>query len=290
MNHKDLFLLFSTTHTIKDKLILATTSDIRKITGRPLQDCRAFILVSSGTILMEANGKEITMGKYSLSDIMEGVHFTIKKTSEDLKAYCIMPNYKFACQSLKELKPGPETYILNIMNVPVMQLSKDEYETLEKQTKMLEECLRNINHYYREELCCSYFRNFMLELGNILFMHKDEADTNQLITKKPDAMTLDFIRLVWKNFKTEHYADFYAKELNISTKHLARIIKATLGITPHDFICHELLHKSISMLEDNSLTIQQISDMLHFSDQASFSKFFKKYMKVSPVVYRKQEK
>lgn len=290
MNHKDLFQLFSTTHTIRDKLILATTPDIRRLSGRHIQDCRAFILVSNGTLLLEANGKDITMEKYSFTDIMDGVHFTIKRTSDDLKAYCIMPNYKFACQSLKELKPGPETYILDIMNVPATQLTKEEYEALEKQAKMLEECLCNINHYYREELCCSYFRNFMLELGNILFMHKNEIDTNRIITKKPDATTLEFIKLVWKNFKTEHYADFYAEELNISTKHLSRIIKATLGVTPHDFICHELLHTSISMLDDKKLSIQQISDTLHFSDQASFSKFFKKYMKVSPVIYRKQEK
>ncbi len=34
-------------------------------------------------------------------------------------------------------------------------------------------------------------------------------------------------------------------------------------------------------------TVQQVADMLHFSDQSTFGKFFKKHMGLSPMEYRK---
>lgn len=43
----------------------------------------------------------------------------------------------------------------------------------------------------------------------------------------------------------------------------------------------------MTLLEDNTTPIQQIAETLSFSDQASFSKFFKKHKGISPIAYRK---
>jgi AraC-like DNA-binding protein len=42
-----------------------------------------------------------------------------------------------------------------------------------------------------------------------------------------------------------------------------------------------------SLLRDPSLTIAQVADMLYFSDQFFFSKFFKRYTGITPSDYRK---
>ncbi|MDM8307733.1 helix-turn-helix domain-containing protein [Phocaeicola barnesiae] len=42
------------------------------------------------------------------------------------------------------------------------------------------------------------------------------------------------------------------------------------------------------MLEDERIPVGQIAEELHFSDQASFSKFFKKQMKMAPMLYRRK--
>ncbi len=38
-----------------------------------------------------------------------------------------------------------------------------------------------------------------------------------------------------------------------------------------------------------SIPVSQIAEELHFSDQASFCKFFKKHKKVTPMAYRRRE-
>ena len=41
------------------------------------------------------------------------------------------------------------------------------------------------------------------------------------------------------------------------------------------------------LLKAPQATVQQVADMLHFSDQSTFGKFFKKHMGISPMEYRK---
>ena len=97
------------------------------------------------------------------------------------------------------------------------------------------------------------------------------------------------MKLVSKHFKEEHNVDFYAEALCVSTKHLIRVVKEIMGKTPHVVICNELIHQAMAMLEDESIPVSQIAEELHFSDQASFCKFFKKHKKVTPMAYRRRE-
>ncbi|WP_233552114.1 helix-turn-helix domain-containing protein [Parabacteroides sp. AF48-14] len=41
------------------------------------------------------------------------------------------------------------------------------------------------------------------------------------------------------------------------------------------------------LLKAPQATVQQVADVLHFSDQSTFGKFFKKHMGISPMEYRK---
>ena len=59
-------------------------------------------------------------------------------------------------------------------------------------------------------------------------------------------------------------------------------------MSPHDIIAGEVLSLAVQLLQNDNMLIQQVADVLHFSDQAAFSKFFKKYIGMSPVEYRKE--
>lgn len=56
--------------------------------------------------------------------------------------------------------------------------------------------------------------------------------------------------------------------------------------TPHQYILNRKLEKSKKLLKNNSLTITDISYELGFTDSSHFSKFFKKYVNMSPSQYR----
>ena len=49
-----------------------------------------------------------------------------------------------------------------------------------------------------------------------------------------------------------------------------------------------LIIQAKSLLRTTSKSIQEIADELHFSDQASFGKFFKKHTTMTPKKYKQE--
>lgn len=286
MNSKEPMLQFSPACVLADKVTLVLPSEFDKLVGRSIVGRHLFILVSQGTLQAEVNGKEYEMSECSLLDMMDWAGFRVLHVSADLRAYCLLPGREFTNESLANFKPCPDSYLVNRFYSPVLSLSRQECETLERQYLLLASALGNPSHCYRQELACVYFKSFMLELGNIAFARLKGDNALPSALGKRDVIMISFVRLVRQHFQTEHLVDFYARELGISSKHLSRIIKEVMGKTPHDVICHELVQHAMTLLKVDKFSIQGIAADLHFSDQASFCKFFKKWTGMTPGEYR----
>lgn len=95
-----------------------------------------------------------------------------------------------------------------------------------------------------------------------------------------------FISLVQKNFKRERFLDFYASQLELTTKHLSRSVKSFTGYSAVDWIDRYVILEAKVLLKSTNLTIQQISDELNFTSQSLFGKYFKKHVGMSPKDFR----
>ncbi|MEO2071142.1 MAG: helix-turn-helix domain-containing protein [Zunongwangia sp.] len=90
--------------------------------------------------------------------------------------------------------------------------------------------------------------------------------------------------------RKERQVQFYADKLCVTPDYLTKILKEASRMTTKEIIEEAVIMEARKLLMDNSLTIAQIADMLHFSDQSFFGKFFKKKMKISPNFFRNQYK
>ncbi len=288
MTQNELLPLFPSICSMDGLILLVPPSEFKKLEGCNISGARMFMLVSGGSVSLELSGHKYEMGAYSFLDIMEMVTVRIDRLSPDLRAWCLFVTFEFASESLKNLRPGPQKYLLEMLHLPIQQFSQEENDIIEMQLSLLKESLHNIKHYYRYELVSLYFRSFSLELGNIMFSYETGTDDYPPYVTKRDFITLNFMKLVSKHFAQEHNIEFYADALCISSKHLTRIVKSMIGKTPHAVISYEILHQAMTMLEDDNIPVGRISEELHFSDQAAFSKFFKKQMNISPMDYRRK--
>ena len=66
------------------------------------------------------------------------------------------------------------------------------------------------------------------------------------------------------------------------------LTKSFSGKTVNQWISEALIRESEILLRNPDLTIQQVADMLNFSDQSSFGKFFKKHRDISPLAFKRQ--
>lgn len=287
MTQTELSYLFPSTCSLGNLVLLISPSDFPRLKGITIEKSRLFLLVCQGAVSISINGKdyELTQG---LVDLLDTSSLFISACSNNLKAWGLLPTFEFASASLKNLRPGPMVHPQERLNIPIINFTQQEIELMQKQLQQLQEVLADTSHYYRHEMAELYFRSFNLELGNALYHHLQEADHAPKYISRQDFITLNFFKLINEYAIREHRLNFYAQSLCISEKHLTRIIKEATGKTPYSFICHEILHHAMALLEDNKYSIGEVADILGFSDQSAFCKFFKKQKMISPMTYRKQ--
>ncbi|MDE6295550.1 MAG: helix-turn-helix domain-containing protein [Muribaculaceae bacterium] len=95
-----------------------------------------------------------------------------------------------------------------------------------------------------------------------------------------------FLRLVQENFRKERFLDYYADRLELTPKHLSRIIKQHTGFTAVEWINRYIILEAKVMLSSTNMNVQQIAEELNFPSQSFFGKYFKKATGVSPKDFR----
>lgn len=136
---------------------------------------------------------------------------------------------------------------------------------------------------YREELISSVFHTLMVLLSS--FRHeqtKSQQDSdNQLSHKFNDA--------VIEHYRQSREVSFYARMFHLSPKYFSTLIRQETGISASEWIGRYVVLQAKGMLlQQRNLTIQQVADRLGFTDQASFSRFFKARTSLSPTEYREK--
>ncbi|WP_394924158.1 AraC family transcriptional regulator [uncultured Robinsoniella sp.] len=90
-----------------------------------------------------------------------------------------------------------------------------------------------------------------------------------------------------KNLSAQLKIENMAKEMHVSYYSLSRNFKRDTGIGIKEYLEDMLLKKAKHLLLTTDLQLQEIANELQFCDPFYFSRFFRKYEKVSPREYRK---
>ena len=76
----------------------------------------------------------------------------------------------------------------------------------------------------------------------------------------------------------------------ISSQHLCRIFKETMRMRPTEYLTYRRLGEAKNLLRHSNHSVAEIGSMCGFPDPGYFSTVFRRYEKVSPVEYRKNQK
>lgn len=272
---------------IGENFIFLKTGDLESFSKFSLVGCRVLMLLVSGTMSVTMNGRNIAMKSYDYMDVFEGTKVEFNEISQDTEYYCIVTTRKFIADSLRDVILSPRHYMFKILKNPIISLTQLETETVCEHMRRIEQALYKVEHNYRAEMVKTCIRGLALDFGDIIIKKFDKEPPKHNLKKK-DVIMVNFMDMVWKHFKDNREVSFYARELCVTPKHLSRVVKECSGMSPHDIIAGEVLSLAVQLLQNDNMLIQQVADVLHFSDQAAFSKFFKKYIGMSPVEYRKE--
>ena len=93
--------------------------------------------------------------------------------------------------------------------------------------------------------------------------------------------------LLADNYREQRNVEFYAERMNISSKHLSRVIRSYTGKSVHQWIDEFVALEIKNLLKYSNLSIQQISFELNFPNPSFMGQYFKRITGLTPGEYKK---
>jgi AraC-like DNA-binding protein len=115
-----------------------------------------------------------------------------------------------------------------------------------------------------------------------------DINIENLVSSNYSKILENLENLINTNFYREKLPNFYANQLNITTKHLNRIVKQTINKTTSQLISERILLEAKRLIVHSNNNLANIADTLEFSDYAYFSKFFKSKTGTTPMNFKKK--
>jgi YesN/AraC family two-component response regulator len=175
-------------------------------------------------------------------------------------------------------------FLFNSGGMHIQLASEDATRLMTVITMLREKNFADGDHPFTAEVVRHFFNVFQFELAG--FYHKYSNQKKQVHDHKEELLWR-FLALLSKHVKTERSLQFYANRLFVTPKYLTQTVKKLSGKTAGEYIEELVIVEAKSLLRDPSLTIAQVADMLYFSDQFFFSKFFKRYTGITPSDFRR---
>jgi AraC-like DNA-binding protein len=160
----------------------------------------------------------------------------------------------------------------------VTQLDNNEFESFRAMFKVIDLHANSSNSFHTEVICGIVYSM----VNEVAYLYEKYGNATKSIHK----LALRFREAVAKHCKEHRSVQFYADYLHIHPKYLSQVISAETGLTASEWIQNQVVLEAKILLQDQTLSIGAITEILHFSDQSTFGKYFKKYSNITPSAYR----
>ncbi|WP_099465029.1 helix-turn-helix domain-containing protein [Parabacteroides provencensis] len=243
------------------------------------------VLVTDGSSKINIDYIPYTVEKNSFITIMPTHTVQILSVTKDFKARMVIASKPFLDECNPNKKGASMVHYMQIRKNPCSDLQPEEAEHLENYIEFVRGKIKLRTHLFQKEVIQNAMIGFFLELANI-FGSRREHMTPQVLSRKEELFE-QFLQLLFEHCKEQHVVTFYAEKLFITPQYLSLILKELTGKSANKWIDDALIIEAKMLLKAPQTTVQQVADILHFSDQSTFGKFFKKHMGISPMEYRK---
>lgn len=246
----------------------------------------SILLVYQGELHVRIGERHFTLTSNDFSDIIDLVPLELISVSPDLRAVHLFFTERFLGSLIKNHPPFPFSYMLEMNESPVFHVSEEFIDTYRSRLAMIESALRNSSHHFQPEMLRSAFWMFLLDVADA-YMHRADSRLDGSVSGQMRMLFLRFMHLLPRYVREEHSVGFYASQLCITPQYLNRVVRKMSGRAASDAINMLLVGEVIKLLDDTDMTVQEIADRLHFADQATMARFFKRQKGVPPTEYRK---
>lgn len=246
----------------------------------------AFIFIKTGTIKLKQHFRDLELSANMFMVTDPQTVYEMISVSDDFQSRMVSYKREFiSALSLKFNRLITYRYFRQQMNIGV-PFHADEMEVVWKSVNFLKYILDSETEMtYKKEIVEHLFSVFCYQMAGII-SKEDSSSMNQM--SRQEEIVFVFLNDVAKYHNTERSVEFYAGRQSITTRHLSSVVKTVTGKSAGEIIALIVMNEAKVLLNSSSKPVSEVSSMLGFSDQYSFSHFFKKHIGESPTKYRNQ--
>ena len=233
-------------------------------------------LCLSGTADGRINLTSCRLEACTLCIVPSGQILEVAAFSKNFKSVCILMSNEFIANL--GLNFNLQVHI-SVLDNPVISLSSRQFNSMVTYFTMVRTVLE-MDHPNKAEIVRHLTCAFFYGIGYFLHKATDRPLTNE------EVLMHRFLEEVQRSFRNERKLGFYAGRLHLSTRYLSAVVKKYSGKTADEWVDDYVILEAKALLKSTNMTIQQISNELHFASQSFFGKYFKRLTGVSPKHYR----
>ena len=137
---------------------------------------------------------------------------------------------------------------------------------------------------FKREILGRVMQIFIYDLWTICQHGLSQMDT----TDNSARIFLRFLALAQQNARTEREVGYYADLLCITPKYLSQVSRTVTWLPSSQLIQFYASCELVSLLNDTTKTLTEVSDLMHFENMSHFSRYVKKTLGKSPSQYRQK--
>lgn len=253
-------------------------------------DAYLVLFCIGGSVRMSVNMKEFVLEKDQLALLIPGyigqvVDFD-REHKEDIHYVIVGMSRRYLSQlnlDLNRLFAEGTIFLSN----PCVKLNKDEraiaLRYLQLASGIMESSLSNKSD------CLGTLITSIFYLSEGIFSRELQRakETSVLRSSRSEEIFSKFVRLLAEYHLRERTVSFYADKLCLSPKYFSKLIKNASGRSAPDWIDSFVILEAKNFLRYSDMSIKEIVYRLNFTDQPTFTKFFKAHTGMTPAQFRK---
>lgn len=245
--------------------------------------------------LKETKGCNLSYGRtpydfdeQTVTSFEPGQTVTVEITGQYIRPRCVALLFHPDFLNRTELGRNIQRYeFFSYSSTEALHLSETEVRVFKQVLDMIEmELCRPIDNHTRELIVSNIelLLNYCLRFYDRQFITREEINHN--VVKQFDILLKDYIR---NKAETEGLPNvrYFADKCCLTPGYFGQLVKTETGRTAKDFINDKLLTTAKEYLNNDSLTVNQVSMKLGFEYPQHFVRFFKQHTGLTPNEYRK---
>ena len=263
--------------TVKDKVIMKNM--------QYTQVLLAFVCMK-GSVDMEVDFKRYILNAGDTIVITHKQVGELYNISDDFRYFLVVINDTFYDPNINSSDPNRNKTLLD--KLPFVHLSDKALEESVSLFNILKGKLQEKTHSYRLETIRGLIHAFFFNIFSQIAKKEDPkplVDASSTDSRQKEVFS-SFLKAVGEHYTIERNIKYYADILCITPKYLSQIIYQVSGRFAGDYIRDYVVREAKALIRGKRYSMLDISVMLNFSTQSSFTRFFKNATGMSPLEYQ----